>query len=117
MRQLALHVEARQSDPHHAAELTWDLREELERSQAESIEHAAGTAPDGAKGSAHEWAQLLVTFSGGLPGLIALVRGWADRNDRDAAVTLELDGDRIELSDASPEERKALLDAFLARHA
>jgi hypothetical protein len=115
MQWMALHVEALESDPHHAAELTWDLKEELEQSRAESIEHADAVAPAGAKGGALEWAQLIVTFSGGLPGLLALIRGWADRNE-DAGVSLEIDGDRLVLGAATPAERREALDAFLARH-
>jgi hypothetical protein len=118
MQQLALHVEAREADRHRAAELAWDLKRELaERSRAESVEHAPATAPAGAKGAAFEWTQLLVTFSGGLPGLVALIRGWADRHqDAGVAVSLELDGDKITLADATPEERQRLLELFAARH-
>ena len=115
MQRMALHVEAPGSDPHRAAELTWDLKEELEQSRAESIEHAEGVAPAGAKGGALEWAELIVTFSGGLPGLIALIRGWADRNE-DAGLSLEIEGDRLVLETATPAQRGQALDAFLARH-
>lgn len=117
MRQMALHVEAREADRHRAAELAWDLKQELEeRSRAESVEHAPGVAPPHAKGSAVEWAQLLVTFSGGLPGLVALIRGWADRHEKDVAIRVELDGDSISLADATPEERRRLVELFAERH-
>lgn len=116
MQWMALHVEARDSDRHQVAELTWDLKEELEQSRAEAIEHAEGVAPEGAKGDALEWAQLVVMLSGGLPGLIALIRGWAARND-DVAVSVEIDGDRITLDAATRAERRALVDAFVTRHA
>jgi hypothetical protein len=117
MRQMALHVEAREADRHRAAELAWDLKQELEeRSRAESVEHAPGVPRERAKGSAVEWAQLLVTFSGGLPGLVALIRGWADRHEEDVSIRVEIDGDSISLAGASPQERRRLVELFVERH-
>ena len=43
------------------------------------------------------------------------VQGWLGRHPR-AAVTLEIDGDKLILDEASPEDRQRLLEVFLARH-
>ena len=72
-------------------------------------------APAGAKGAALEWAQLVVGLAGSLGPLLAALRAWIGRHP-DAAVTLEIEGDKITLDKASPADRQRLVEAFLARH-
>ena len=113
-QRLALHIAA--TDHEAAAALTRSLRREILDADVDSVEHPrAATPPPGAKGDALEWANLIVGFSGGLPALIGLIRSWSIRN-RDARVTLTIDDDLLELSDATASERSALIAAWIARH-
>lgn len=97
--------------------MTSTLRADVLAFGAVSAEHpqAAEAAPPGARGSALEWAQLVVTLAGNLPALAMFIRGWA-RDNRRARVRLEVDGDVIELDGASDPQSRQLLDQFLARH-
>jgi Effector Associated Constant Component 1 len=103
------------SDPEERAELTSRLRDDLLAAEVGSVARPNAGAPAGAKGAALEWAQLVVTLTGSLPALIAAVRAWQDRHPR-TSVTLEIDGDRVTLSDGRSEEGRALLEAWLHRH-
>jgi hypothetical protein len=103
------------SDPEERAELAWRLQDDLIASDVGSVSRPPVAAPAGAKGGALEWAQLFVTLAGTLPGLVVAVRGWLDRHPH-ASVTLEIDGDRVTLSDGSSREGRELLAAWLQRH-
>jgi hypothetical protein len=103
------------SDPEEQAELAWSLQDDLVASEVGSVSRSPAVAPEGAKGAALEWAQLLVGLAGTVPGLVAAVRGWQGRHPH-ASVTLEIDGDRVTLSDGSSEDGRALLEAWLERH-
>jgi hypothetical protein len=67
------------------------------------------------KGEALEWAALIVSFSGGLPGLIPLLNSWLRRN-RKLRVVLEADGERMEFADLSSEDARAIANEFARRH-
>jgi hypothetical protein len=103
------------SDPEERAELAWRLQDELTASEVGTVSRPAAAAATGAKGPALEWAQLVVALAGSLPGLVAAVRAWQDRHPH-ASVTLELDGDRVTLSDGTSREGRELLAAWLQRH-
>lgn len=103
------------SDPEERAELAWSLQDDLLASEVGSVARPPTGAPAGAKGAAVEWAQLLVALAGTVPGLVAAVRGWQGRHPH-ASVTLEIDDDRVTLSDGSSEDGCALLEAWLQRH-
>jgi hypothetical protein len=103
-------------DPELVNELTWDLAETLRESPADDVERPRGQAQAGAKGTALEWAELIVSFSGGLPVILGYVRSWL-RRQPGAKVTIELDGDKLVLEHSSPELQEQLARAFLARHA
>jgi hypothetical protein len=103
------------SDPEERAELASRLGEDLIAAELGSVSRPSAAAPPGAKGAALEWAQLLVTLTGSLPGLLAAVRAWQDRHPQ-ASVTLEIEGDRITLSDGRSKEGRELLETWLARH-
>jgi hypothetical protein len=99
-------------------ELTRALREELLELEVESVERPANAAPEGTRGAdAVALGTLLVTLGQGALGIVtsAIGRWVARRGDR--SVTLELDGDRIELSGVSEEEQRRLIETFVARHA
>jgi hypothetical protein len=116
MTEVRLHVVGYpDSDDEERAELASRLREEIREHGIDDVAHPEGRAPPGSKGGAIEWAQLLVTFAGTVPPLVMAIQGWLGRHP-DAAVTLEIGGDRLTLEEASPEERRRLLEAFLGRH-
>ena len=86
------------------------------RRGVDDVEHPEAEAPAGAKGGALEWAQLVVTLAGTRAGpMITALQGWLGRHPR-AAVTLEIDGDKLTLDEASAAEQQRLVETFLARH-
>jgi hypothetical protein len=116
MAQLSVRVQGLpDSDDEERAELASRLRDEMLEQGVEEVAHPEADAPAGAKGAAFEWAQLVVGLAGSLGPLLAALRGWIGRHP-DAAITLEIDGDKITLDEASPADRQRLLEAFLARH-
>ena len=116
MREIRVDVVGyRDSDSEERARLALGLQQELLRLPVNDVARPTGILPAGARGSALEWAQLVVTLAGSLPPLIATVRGWVGRHSG-VSVTLEIDGDRLTLSDASPMERRELVDAWMQRH-
>jgi AcrR family transcriptional regulator len=116
MTQLRVQVQGLpDSDDEERAELTSRLRDEMLEQGVEEVAHPDAQAPEGAKGPALEWAQLVVGLAGSLGPLLSALRGWLGRHP-DAGVTLEIDGDKLTLDKASPAERERLVEAFLARH-
>jgi hypothetical protein len=105
------------SPPARALELTALLERELRQLPLDRVDRPdAGAPPPGAKGSALEWAQLLVGFSGGLPAIVAMVRAWVARNPR-CSVTLEsADGDKVTIVGTPDEAQRELVDRWLDRH-
>lgn len=75
----------------------------------------AADAPEGAKGGAFVWAELVVTLAGIVPSFLSAVLGWTQRHPG-ASITLEIDGDKLTLDKASESERRQLVEAFLDRH-
>jgi hypothetical protein len=117
MTQIRLHVGGyADSDPEERAELAWRLQRELHQLDIDNISHeSAGETPRGAKGSGVEWAQLVVTFAGSLPALVAMLRSWLGRHPG-SSITLEIDGDRLTLNELSASERSELIAAWTKRH-
>lgn len=116
MAQLRVQVQGLpDSDDEERAELASRLRDEMLERGVEEVAHPEVHAPEGAKGAAFEWAQLVVGLAGSLGPLLAALRGWIGRHP-DAGITLEIDGDKITLDKASPADRQRLVEAFLARH-
>lgn len=116
-RELNVHVAGYpDSDAHERAALARGLQKELLRLDVERISRPSRPSPAGAKGSALEWAQLAVTFAGALPPLVAVVRGWLARHPG-ASITLEIDGDRLELAELPPSELREEVAAWMKRHA
>ena len=114
--QMVLHVGAATGeDPELVNEFTWDLVETLRESPAERVERSRGAPEEGSKGTSLEWAELVVSFSGGLPAIVGLVRSWLGRQPG-AKVKIDLDGDSLEIENASPAVQDQLIEAFLARH-
>jgi Effector Associated Constant Component 1 len=116
MTEVRLHVVGYpDSDEDERADLASRLEDEIREHGIDDVAHPQGRPPPGAKGSALEWAQLVVTLAGTMPALVMAIQGWLGRHP-DAAVTLEIGGDRLTLDKASPAERRELMEAFLGRH-
>jgi hypothetical protein len=72
-------------------------------------------APIGSKGAGLEWAQLVVSLAGSMPAMVAALQGWLGRH-HGATVSLEIDGDKLTLGDASEADQRRLVETFFARH-
>lgn len=116
MTELRVHVAGYpDSDEEERADLASRLRDEISE-RGLDVSHPYVESPDGSKaGAAMDLLQLAVTFAGTLPPLIMAIQGWLGRHPR-AAVTLEIDGDTLTLDEASPEDRRRLMEVFLAKH-
>ena len=99
-------------------ELTRALRDELLELDVESVDRPETPAPDGTRAvGAVELGTLLVTFGQGALGLVtSTIARWVQRRGG-RNVTLELDGDRIELTGVSADDQRRLIETFVARHA
>jgi hypothetical protein len=102
------------SDDEERADLTSRLRSDLLAHDLE-VAHPDAPAPPGSKGAGLEWAQLVVTLAGTMPAMIAALQGWLGRHPH-ATVSLEIDGDKLTLEEASPVDQRRLVETFLARH-
>jgi hypothetical protein len=109
-------VSSRGGDVGDADDLAGQLRQELHDTGFDVTRPTEGAAPSGAKGDALAWAQLAVSFSGGLPALVAAIRGFT-RRDETRTVTMTLGDDTLELAGPTSAQQQQLVDAWLARHA
>jgi len=117
LQEVRLHIEGYpDSDDEERAELAWRLGQDLSDLDIDEVRRPAADAPAGAKGSTLEWAQLIVTLAGTLPSLVMAVQAWTERH-RGASVTLDIGGDRLTLDNLSADERRALVQEWLDRHA
>lgn len=101
-------------------ELARQLRRELLELDTESVEHAAqGKTPESAKAAdAFAWGTLALTLaaSGGvISALINTVQSWLARSEA-RSVSLEINGDKLEIKGISSEDQNRLIRAWLARH-
>src|SRR3954468_11940478 len=87
------------SDDRERMELGRNLGAALS-SQRIEVAHPKIEAPAGAKGTALEWAQFVLGFTGSLPVLIGYLQSWQSQGkQRGAVLSIEIDGDRIVLED------------------
>jgi hypothetical protein len=118
--QLELTVDAGSgADEEEVERLARSLRSELLELDVEAVEPAAaGAAPEGTRAvEALMLGALVVRFgrsSESLSALVRTVRAWL--GDTDRRVRIELDGDVLELTGASDEERQRLVDIWIERH-
>lgn len=120
--ELELSVDAgSDADDEELERLARSLRAELLELDVSAVEPAAGgPAPPGARGvEALALGVLVVRLartSDALASVARTVRAWlGPRSDR--RVRIELDGDVLELTGASDEEREMLVSAWIERHA
>jgi len=98
-----------------ADDLAGLLRQELHETGFDVERPAVGDAPPGSKGDALGWAQLAVSFSGGLPALVAAIRAFTSR-DETRKVTMTLGDDTLELAGPTSAQQQQLVQAWLKRH-
>jgi Effector Associated Constant Component 1 len=98
-------------------EATRQLREQLLQLDVEDVARPAEAAPADARGvDVAALGTLLVTAGQSAVSAIAgALASWLARRPR-RTVKLQIGDDSIELTDASAEEQRQLLAAFLARH-
>jgi hypothetical protein len=110
------------ADAERVTQLAGYLRGELLDLDVVEVEALpAGPAPEGSKTFDPAIAGgLLVTLgksAEGLRSVVAAVREWLSRGGRaKRSVRLEIDGDVLELSQASLAEQNKLVDLFVSRH-
>jgi hypothetical protein len=110
----------RGADAQDLAELVGRLRAEVVEHEFDLVHDLAGEpVPGGAKAADPAGVDSLLialAASGGvLTSLIGLLQAWLLRGSARTLV-VELDGDRLELSAATSEERRRLTNAWLSRH-
>jgi hypothetical protein len=103
------------SDVDERADLASDLATELRDLDAHEISPGPASRPPGAKGTALEWAQLVVGVAGALPPLIGAIEHWLVRHPG-VSITLEIEGDQLAVTDLSPAERHELIETWMRRH-
>jgi hypothetical protein len=120
--ELRLQLSEEEADAARLAELTGYLRAELLQLDVENVTTPqAGDVPPGARvvGVAAV-GTLLVALSQSVDGLrsvVAVIRDWLRRGDGTRrTVRLELDGDALELSQASAADQERLIELFVSRH-
>ncbi|WP_410659795.1 hypothetical protein [Amycolatopsis sp. lyj-112] len=110
------------ADAERVDQLTGYLRDELiDRGIAEVKALPAGPAPPGSRAfDVATVGGLLVTLgqsAEGLRSVVTAVREWLSRGGRvKRTVRLEIDGDVLELSEASLTDQDKLVDLFVSRH-
>jgi hypothetical protein len=115
-RTLTVHVEGdTDSDAEHLAWLSSDLRRDLLELDVEDVRPASRRSPSGAKGTAMEWAELIVTVAAAAPGLFPVIGGWLSRH-KGCTLTLEAGGERLRIEGLEAAEQRKLLREWMERH-
>jgi hypothetical protein len=121
--ELRLELSEEGADAERLAVLTGYLRAELLRLDVEDVTAPqAGEAPPGARvvGVAAVGALLVALGQSaeGLGSVVSAIRDWLRRGGGTRrTVRLELDGDALELSQASAADQERLIELFVSRHA
>ncbi|MDX6258542.1 MAG: hypothetical protein QOH84_230 [Kribbellaceae bacterium] len=109
------------ADEARLEELALMLRQELLTLDVRSVEPVRdGDAPPGTRGGLAAIAGLLsISLAPGLQvvgAVVAVVRDWLRRSGGGHTVKLSMDGDTIELTGASDEVQRRLVDAWVRKH-
>ncbi len=121
--ELRLQISEEGADAERLAALTGYLRTELLQLDVENvIEPRAGEPPPGARAAGVAAVGALLVALGqsadGLRSVVSAIRDWLGRGDSARrTVRLELDGDSLELSQASAADQERLIELFVSRHA
>jgi hypothetical protein len=114
-----------EDDAEDLQRLTRQLLQSINKLDVENVNLVKeGEVPKGAKaGDIVAWGSLLVSLvtsaaagSGGvLPTLINTVQSWLTRRQEKRRITIEMGGDKLELSSISSDEQKRLIDTWVSR--
>lgn len=121
---LLIHIDSGTEDKEELETATLQLREELMDLNLESVDLVKkGVAPEGSKAGEEmvTWGSLLVSLAASgvkLPSLIGTIQSWHSRrkNRENHKISMEIDGDKLEVSGISSEEQNRLIDAWISRH-
>jgi hypothetical protein len=122
-RQLRLQLSEEGADAERLAMLTGYLRAELLQLDVEDVTALqAGEPPPGSRAFGADTVGALLIALGqsaeGLRTVVSAIRDWLRRGDGTRrTVRLELDGDALELSEASVADQQRLIELFVSRHA
>jgi hypothetical protein len=110
------------SDDERLEELALGLAGELRELDVESVAPAtAGDVPQGARSALAAVAGALVLSvrptSAQLLSVVGVVRDWLRRSPVQRTVKVTIDGDTLELTGASDETQRRVVDDWIARHA
>jgi len=123
-KQIILNVDAGpEADPEEIEKITRQLREEILELDVEAVDFvSAGEAPVKAKaGDPVAWGTLILTasVSGGIgsasAALVGMLQSWLMSQNK-GRITLEIDGDKLEVEKPTLKERQQLINAWLERH-
>jgi hypothetical protein len=107
-------------DPDAEERLVRGLRAELLDLDVESVVFQTVEAPNGAKGSdAITVGAIVVALSasgGVLTALVEVLRDWLGRRAGRHKIAVTIDGDPIVLEQATAEQQRALIEAYIERH-
>lgn len=121
MQRLLVEIDsAADDDAAQLEQLTQNLLGEIEELDIDSVELApAAPGPHGSKaGPSFDWGTLLVTLADRGSVLVSVVTAIDDwlKNQGGRSVTVEIDGDRLQLTGASIDDQKALIEHWIERH-
>ncbi len=108
-------------DEEHLEQLSIQLSDELNELDIERVEVVdSGKAPEGTKGipDVPVWGSLLVslvTSSGVIPSVVGTVQSWLKR-DEGRSVTMEIRGDKLQVTGISSEQQRELINTWLKIH-
>ena len=116
---LSVETEERISDE-ELVNLTYQLRDDILDTNVKSADFIkSGTAPEDSRAiEPVTLGALLVTLasSGGvLTTLIGTIKDWLTRNEK-SSITLEINGDKISITGASPQQEEQLVREWIKRH-
>lgn len=120
-KQLVLSIKADpETDAEELEELTRQLREEIMELDVESADFAGvEEVPAGAKVvEPISLGTVLVTLlatGGVITTLINAIQAWLTRHERQS-ITIEIDGDKLEITGISDGEKQQLVNAWIHRH-
>ena len=105
-------------DAEEKERVTRQLREELMRLDVDGVDYVkSGKAPAKAKaGDPITWGKLLLMLvpSGGvLTKIIGAIQSWLTRHNQ-RSISLEINGNKIDIKDISSEDQKRLIDSWIS---
>ena len=119
--QLTVTLDAKpDTDAEDLERLTRQLRDELSELDVQADLVTGGSAPANTKaGDVIEWGTLLLTLaaSGGvITALINAILTWLTNRNQSATITIEIGGEKLQITGNPSPEQQQLVKAFWQRH-